>query len=67
MKLCWMGIHKFARWRTPRNNIQSRECIYCGLYQRRIVVVECDPEEWAVKPMFPEDDEVLSTDGIVDG
>ena len=61
MKLCWLNIHKWTQWRSPRNNIQTRKCIYCNMYQRRLVVIECDLEEWVAE----QDTEILTSDGIV--
>jgi len=39
MKLCRFGIHKWTQWRTPRFHVQTRSCIYCGLYQRTLILV----------------------------
>ena len=39
MKLCLLGIHKWTQWKTPRNHIQTRLCMYCGIYQRVQVLV----------------------------
>ena len=39
MKLCRFGIHKWTQWRTPRRHIQSRQCIYCGLYQKIFITI----------------------------
>ena len=64
MKLCWIGIHRFTQWRTPRHNVQSRKCILCGLVEKRIVELQGN---WTVEPMLGglpileevEDDELL--------
>ena len=61
MKLCWLNIHKWTQWRSPRQNIQSRSCIHCNMYQRRLVVIECDLKEWIAE----QDTEILTSDGIV--
>ena len=44
MKLCFLGIHKWTQWKTPRNHIQTRLCMYCGIYQRVQVLVNLPDE-----------------------
>ena len=67
MKLCWLGIHKNTQWRTPRNGTQSRSCIHCGRYERRVVITHSDFEGWEVKELTsPENAEVLIYNGILE-
>ena len=56
MKLCWLGIHKWTQWKTPRNNIQTRVCMYCGIYQRVQVLVTLTPiETYDLEEIYDDD------------
>jgi len=58
MKLCFLGIHKWTQWKTPRNNIQTRVCMYCGIYQRVqvLVTLTANPiETYALEEIYDDD------------